>query len=150
MLNLFGCSKKTSYLCNSKYNKQEISVNMLDKKKKIDVCFGHIDAFHHNLIVDHRVIEVPEYLQLTYENVQEQINDYCGKLYEKRQNEVKLLYEAAKRKYDESDGLAKDAKDFSLLEHIEQQKYGYDPNSSYFDKFKYPEGCIISWSRIND
>ena len=123
---------------------------MLDKKKKIDVCFGHIDAFHHNLVIDHRVIEVPEYLQLTYENVQEQVNDYCGKLYEKRQNEVKLLYEAAKRKYDESDGLAKDAKDFNLLEHIEQQKYGYDPNSSYFDKFKYPEGCIISWSRIND
>ena len=123
---------------------------MLDKKKKIDVCFGHVNAVHHNLVVDHRVIEVPEYLQLTYENVQEQVYEHFNKLYEKKQNEIKLLYESAKRKYEETDGLSKDAKPFNLLEHHEQEKYGFEPNSSYFDKYKFPEGTIISWSRIND
>ena len=117
---------------------------MAEKCKTIDVCFLDLDTKK----VSHITIAIKEKTPLIYDNVKQACLEEARHRNERRMNDQNRLYEAAKQKYVLTDGLKKDAVEWSKLPLTEKNKYGYDPLSDYFKQFDMPTGEIIAWSQV--
>jgi hypothetical protein len=116
----------------------------MDKFKLVDVCFLDLETKK----VSHTEVKVPENSKLTHSVIEQACLEEVKRRSERCFNEQSSLYEAARNKYNMTDGALKEAISWDVLPLPEKKKYGYDPMSDYFKKYSFPTGEIIAWSLI--